>query len=66
MPYRMTFLIEINGVKYRWSEILKMRREQRKAKRQPQPTLFEMKDDTRPAAQANAAQRYEEPPLFKL
>ena len=40
--------VVINGQRIAWCEVLKLRREQRKAERQPQPTLFEMKDDKRP------------------
>jgi hypothetical protein len=39
--------IEIDGKMYRWRDLLKLRREQRKAERQAQPALFELKDDQR-------------------
>jgi hypothetical protein len=32
--------IEIDGKMYRWRDLLKLRREQRKAERQAQPALF--------------------------
>jgi hypothetical protein len=32
--------IEIEGKRYAWADILRLRREQRRAMRQPQPTLF--------------------------
>ena len=58
--------IIIEGKRHLWHEILKLRREQRKAARQPQPTLFEMKDDSRPASQRTAEGRYSEPMLFRV
>jgi hypothetical protein len=57
--------IELGGVKYLWRNILKLRREQRKAQRQAQLTLFELKEDTRPQSQQCADGRYVEPLLFK-
>lgn len=56
--------IEIGGVRYRWREILRLRREQARAGRQPQPTLFPLKDDARPAEHRTASGRYESPSLF--
>jgi hypothetical protein len=41
--------IVIDGKRYVWRDILKLRRKQRKAARQTQLTLFELKDDRRPA-----------------
>jgi hypothetical protein len=58
--------IVIDGKRYAWRDILKLRREQRKAMRHAQLTLFEMKDDRRPASQRTADGRYEEPTLFKV
>jgi hypothetical protein len=49
-----------------WRISLKLRREQRKATRQSQLTLFELKDDRRPASQQTADGRYAEPTLFKV
>ena len=44
--------IDIDGKRYLWRDLLKLRREQRKeAPRQPTP--FELKDDTRPAGERN-------------
>jgi hypothetical protein len=57
--------IDIDGARYLWRDILMLRREQRKAARQPQPTLFELKDDYRPPSQTTAANRYCEPLLFE-
>jgi hypothetical protein len=56
--------IEIGGIRYRWREILRLRREQARAARQPQPTLFPLKDDARPAEHRTASGRYESPSLF--
>jgi hypothetical protein len=58
--------VVIEGKRYAWKEILKLRREQRKSARQPQPTLFEMKDDCRPASQRTSEGRYSEPMLFRV
>jgi hypothetical protein len=52
--------IEIEGKPYAWADILRLRR----AMRQPQPTLFPLRDDSRPATQKTAAGRYENPTLF--
>lgn len=57
--------IEIDGKRYVWRDILRLRREQQKADRQPQPTLFELQTDTRPASQKTADGRYSEPLLFE-
>ena len=58
--------IVIDGKLYLWRDILKLRREQRKAARQPQLTLFELKEDTRPASQRTAEGRLTEPLLFQV
>ena len=57
--------IEIDGKMYRWRDLLKLRREQRKAERQAQPALFELKYDQRPKSQSTVSSRYEEPTLFE-
>jgi hypothetical protein len=57
--------VEIDGKRYPWRDILKLRRDQQKAERQPQPTLFELKADTRPVSQQTATGRYVEPLLFE-
>jgi hypothetical protein len=57
--------IELGGIKYLWRDILKLRREQRKAQRQAQLTLFVLEEDTRPQSQQCADCRYVEPLLFK-
>jgi len=56
--------VEIDGKRYAWRDILALRREQARRERQPQPTLFELKEDARPASQRSAAGRYAEPTLF--
>lgn len=56
--------IEINGQRVLWRDLLKMRREQRKAAHTAQPTQFELKDDARPATERSADDRYREPSLF--
>jgi len=57
--------IEIDGKRHLWRDILELRREQKKAHtRALQPTLFELRDDAKPATQRTAAGRYLEPTLF--
>ena len=58
--------IVIDGKRYAWKDILKLRREQRKMARQRQLTLFELKDDARPASQRTAEGRFTEPTLFRV
>ena len=57
--------VVLNGVRYAWKDILKARREQ---KREPpqQPSLFQLKDDARPAPERSAAGRFLEPSLLDL
>ena len=55
----------LDGKRYLWRDILKMRKDQVKQERQTrQPVLFEMYDDARPASQCSADGRYFEPTLF--
>lgn len=55
----------LDGKRYLWRDILKMRREQVKQERQArQPALFEMHDDARPASQRSADGRFSELTLF--
>jgi hypothetical protein len=61
----MARFIDIGGARYLWRDILTMRREQRKAERQPQPTLFPLRHDARPKAARTAEGRYREPSLFE-
>jgi hypothetical protein len=57
----------IDNKRYEWKEILRLRRQQIEAERRAQqPTLFELRDDTRPASQQTARERYEEPTLFTV
>jgi hypothetical protein len=58
--------IVIDGKRHAWKDILKLRRDQRKAARQPQLTLFEVKEDSRPASQRTAEGRFTEPLLFNI
>jgi hypothetical protein len=61
---RLTF-IEIDGKRYLWRDLLRLRREQKKDHALARQTaLFELKEDRRPAAERTAARRYEEPSLF--
>jgi hypothetical protein len=56
----------LDGKKYLWSELVKMRRDQVKAARQAALlALFELQDDVRPKSQCTAVGRLEEPTLFK-
>jgi hypothetical protein len=59
--------IEINGKRHAWKDIVRLRREQIEAERRmQQPTLFEVRNDSRPASQQTARERYAEPTLFKV
>lgn len=57
--------IEIDGKRHLWRDVLRLRREQKRALAQAQQlALFELKDDRRPPADRTAAGRYLEPSLF--
>jgi hypothetical protein len=57
--------IEIDGRRYLWRDILRMRAEQKQARAvAQQAVLFELKLDCRPASEQTAAGRYREPSLF--
>ena len=56
--------IVIEGIRYDWKEIRRLRREQIQAARQRQLPLFALRDDHRPASQTRADGRYTEPLLF--
>jgi hypothetical protein len=57
----------IDNKRHEWKEIVRLRRQQTEAERRAQqPTLFDLRDDRRPASQQTAAGRYEEPTLFKV
>jgi hypothetical protein len=58
--------IRFEGRWIKWSDLVKLKREQREAQNKAQLTLFELKDDHRPATQTTAAGRYQEPTLFKV
>ena len=61
--------IVIDGRAYSWKRLLELRREQLeawKAAQPRQPALFELKDDSRPAAERTAAGRYIEPTLLSI
>jgi hypothetical protein len=63
MARNSTIIIE--GKRYLWQDILKLRREQKLAEAKvKQPTLFPLIEDARPASQRTAAGRYTEPTLF--
>jgi hypothetical protein len=57
--------IVIDGKRYDWREIRRLRRDQIQAARKSQLTLFEMKEDARPGSQRSVEGRYTEPLLFK-
>ena len=59
--------IMIDGRAYSWRRLCEIRRRQLdawKAARPRQPVLFDLKDDSRPACERNAALRYAEPSLL--
>ena len=56
--------IVIEGKRYLWRDVLRIRQDQRKAAKKEQPTLFPLKEDVRPPSQQTAAGRYQEPTLF--
>jgi hypothetical protein len=63
----MLKFIEIDGKRYAWKDIVRLRREQSAAIREEQqPTLFELRTDSRPVSQGTASGRYEEPTLFQV
>jgi hypothetical protein len=57
--------IVIEGRRWEWKEIRRMRRDQIAAQRKPQLTLFELKEDRRPESQRSADGRFREPLLFE-
>jgi hypothetical protein len=58
--------IVIDGKRYDWNELKRLRNEQLlEARRKKQLQLFELKNDSRPKSQKTASGRYEEPLLFK-
>jgi hypothetical protein len=57
--------IEIDGRRYLWRELVALRRAQATPPAQ-QPTLFPLREDSRPPGERNAAERYREPSLFTV
>ena len=49
-----------------WRYMREFLKDRGKRERQPEPTLFEVKEDARPASQRRAAGRFAEPTLFEL
>ena len=67
MSARAPRFIDLDGKRYLWRDIVKLRQEQREAARRgEQPALFQLREDCRPAAEQTAASRYLEPSLFTL
>jgi hypothetical protein len=63
----MLKFIEIDGKRYAWKDIVRLRREQvAAARQQQQATLFGLRDDSRPVSQQTVRGRYEEPILFDV
>jgi hypothetical protein len=67
MSARAPRFIDIDGKRYLWRDLVRLRLEQRAAARRgEQPPLFELREDCRPATDRTAAARYLEPSLFTL
>jgi hypothetical protein len=67
MSARAPRFIDIDGKRYLWHDLLRLRQGQREAARRgEQPALFELHEDCRPATDRTAAGRYREPSLFTL
>ena len=58
--------IVIDGKRYAWRDIVKLRQEQRKTATRSQLTLFELQEDSRPVSQRTAEGRFTEPMLFEF
>ncbi len=61
--------IMVDGRCHSWRQLCELRRHQMEARQAAQPkqlTLFELKDDCRPASERSAATRYAEPSLLNL
>ena len=54
------------AAKLYWRYMREWLRDRAKRERQPEPTLFELKEDARPSSQRKAAGRLAEPTLFEL
>jgi len=62
-------LFIVDGRAYSWRALCELRRAQLETRRKAegvQPTLFELREDHRPASERSAARRYSEPSLFDL
>ncbi len=57
--------IDIDGRRYLWRDLVALRQAQA-LPRGEQPTLFELREDHRPAGERTAAERYSEPSLFTV
>jgi integrase len=57
--------IEMDGRRYLWRDLVALRRAQA-TPAEPQPTLFTLHEDHRPAGERTAADRYREPSLFTV
>ncbi len=55
--------MEIDGRRHLWRDLVQLYRIQVKPAAQ-QPTLFPLREDSRPPGERNAAERYREPSLF--
>jgi hypothetical protein len=67
MGARAPRFIDLDGKRYLWRDLLRLRQEQRRAARgADQPALFALREDCRPASDRTAAGRYQEPSLFTL
>ncbi len=65
MTGRAPRFIDLDGKRYLWRDLAKLRQEQREAAgRGEQPALFELREDCRPATDRTAAGLYLEPSLF--
>ena len=63
----LKFITIPDGKRYRWRDILRLRRQQEQETRQPnQEPLFPMHDDSRPVTQRTASDRYQNPTLFTV
>ncbi len=57
--------IELDGRRYLWRDLVQLRRTQAQ-KAPPQPVLFALREDHKPAGERSAAERYREPSLLCL
>jgi hypothetical protein len=55
--------VDIAGRRYLWRDLVALRRAQAMP-RTTQPALFELREDSRPAGERSAAERYQAPSLF--